>query len=186
MPRIRKETCEATHLIGFNNAMSSNDIEAGIHFYLDDYQFERFWKTPQKYINILKKFKYVFSPDFSLYLDMPMAMKIWNTYRNRFLGNLMQQNGIIVIPTISWAEKETFDFCFDGVDKNSIVSISTMGVIRNKHAVEIWKSGVKELIQRVNPCEIWIYGNKIEFNFENIKVKYFKNEITNRLKSYVK
>ena len=42
-------------------------------------------------------------PDFSLYLDMPMAMKIWNVYRSRLIGQMMQDADIVVIPTLSWA-----------------------------------------------------------------------------------
>lgn len=51
--------------------------------------------------------------DFSLYGDMPKSMMVWNTYRSRLISQLMQKAGIIVIPTVSWADEKTFDFCFD-------------------------------------------------------------------------
>ena len=101
--------------------------KTGIHFYVDDYKFERIWKKPEEYLDVLRQYECVLSPDFSLYLDMPMPMKIWNTYRSRQIGQFWQKQGIKVIPTLSWAEKETFEFCFKGIPKNSIVSVSTMG-----------------------------------------------------------
>ncbi|MFQ6749707.1 MAG: DUF4417 domain-containing protein, partial [Clostridia bacterium] len=61
-----------------------------LHFYVDDYQFERCWANPNNYIDHLKKFKYVISPDFSLYADLPKAHQIWNCYRNRLLSAFWQ------------------------------------------------------------------------------------------------
>lgn len=35
------------HLIGFNELLTCKHPEnAGVHFFLDDYQFERFWRMP--------------------------------------------------------------------------------------------------------------------------------------------
>lgn len=73
-----------------NYVKISKDKNCGIHFYLDDYQFERLWVNPEKYIDILKEYECILSPDFSLYIDMPIDMKIWNIYRSRLIGQLYQ------------------------------------------------------------------------------------------------
>ena len=170
-------------LIGFNFARTSKDKRVGLHFYLDDYQFERLWNRPKEYVKVLKQYECILSPDFSLYTDMPMPMKIWNVYRSRLLGQYYQQQGIKVIPTLSWAEKETFKFCFEGIPKRSIVSISTIGVRKNKEALKIWKSGVDELIKRINPSAILIYGGKIDYDYKDIKVIYYDNKIIKRFEN---
>ena len=108
-------------------------------------------------------------------------MKIWNIYRSRAIGQYYQEQGIKVIPTISWAEKETFEFCFDGIPKGSIVSISTIGVKQNKEAFKIWKQGVDELIKRINPSTILIYGGKVDYDYKDIKVIYYKNKVIERM-----
>lgn len=41
MPIIENDNYIPTDLIGFNYAKTSKDKNCGIHFYLDDYQFER-------------------------------------------------------------------------------------------------------------------------------------------------
>jgi len=184
MPIINNDKYIPDNLIGVNYEKRRKEKDAGIHFYLDDYQFERLWNRPQDYINILKKYKCILSPDFSLYLDMPMPMKIWNTYRNRQIGQYYQKQGIKVIPTLSWAEKETFDFCFEGIPRGSIVSISTIGVRKNKNALSIWKDGVNELIKRINPSTILIYGEKIDYDYGRIKVIYYENKIIKRFEKY--
>lgn len=45
-----------------------------VHFFVDDYQFIRYWNTPDKYIPKLSQFAAVCAPDFSTYTDMPLAM----------------------------------------------------------------------------------------------------------------
>ena len=65
-------------LIGFNYVKSWKDNRegVGVHFYIDDYQFERIWNKPHENIERLRGFSCVLTPDFSTYVDMPMAMKI--------------------------------------------------------------------------------------------------------------
>ena len=181
MPIIKNNNFIPKDIIGFNYAKTSKEKNVGIHFYLDDYQFERLWNKPEDYIDILKEYDCIFSPDFSLYVDMPMAMKIWNIYRSRLIGQYYQNQGIKVIPTLSWAEKETFEFCFEGIPKGSIVSISTIGVKKNKEALKIWKEGVDELIKRIKPSTILIYGGKLDYDYGNIKVVYYENKVTERM-----
>lgn len=83
MPVIKKTLHIPYELIGFNEATSSKHYQSGIHMFIDDYQFERIWNTPERYVNVLKQYDCVLTPDFSLYMDMPRAMKVWNIYRSR-------------------------------------------------------------------------------------------------------
>lgn len=185
MPVIQNDNFIPDDIIGFNYAKSSKDKNVGIHFYLDDYQFERIWNKPEDYIDILKQYECIFSPDFSLYLDMPMPMKIWNIYRSRQIGQYYQSQGIKVIPTISWAEKETFEFAFKGIPKGSIVSISTIGVKRNKEALKIWQDGMDAMIEEIEPSTILVYGGKLNYNYGDIQVKYYENKVTEKFKKEV-
>ena len=181
MPIIKNDNFIPSKLIGFNYAKTSKEKNVGIHFYLDDYQFERLWNKPEDYVDTLKEYECILSPDFSLYMDMPMPMKIWNIYRSRLIGQYYQSQGIKVIPTLSWAEEETFKFCFEGIPKGSIVSISTIGVKKNKEALKIWKTGVDELIKRIEPSTILIYGGKLDYDYGDIKVIYYENQVTERM-----
>jgi hypothetical protein len=182
MPIIQNDNYIPKELIGFNYAKTSKEKNVGIHFYLDDYQFERIWNNPENYTNILKEYDCILSPDFSLYMDMPMPMKIWNIYRSRVIGQYYQKQGIKVIPTLSWVEEDTFQFCFAGIPKGSIVSISTIGIKKNKEALKIWRAGMDEMIRKIEPSTILVYGGKLDYNYGNIKVIYYSNKVTERLK----
>lgn len=182
MPIIECDDFIPDDLIGFNYAKSSENKKCGIHFYVDDYQFERIWNYPEKYIDVLKQYECILTPDFSLYLDMPMPMKIWNIYRSRLIGQYFQSRGIKVIPTISWAEEETFKFCFKGIPKGSIVSISTIGVKQDENALKIWCDGVSEMIKQIEPKAILVYGGKLDYDFKDIQVYYYENKVTEKWK----
>ena len=168
-------------ILSFNYMMSAANRDFGIHFYVDDYQFERVWNRPEFYIDKMREFQCVFTPDFSLYMDMPMAMKIWNTYRSRLIGQIMQKNGLNVIPTVSWAEPDTFEFCFDGLPHNATVSISTIGVKQDPEATEIWRAGMDAMMETITPKRILVYGGKLDYDYGDTEVVYFDNATTERM-----
>ena len=170
-------------LLGFNYVTNTTDKSIGVHFFLDDYQIERVWNRPEFYINKLKDFDCVLTPDFSLYSDMQKSMMIWNTYHSRLIGQLMQKAGIIVIPTVSWADETTFDFCFDGLPQESTLAMSTIGVKQNQSKYKVWQAGVDEMIKRCKPKKLMIYGGKVDYQFpKNIITKYYENKNISRLK----
>ena len=177
MPVINDDGYTPETLIGFNYAKSSKEKACGIHFFVDDYQFERVWAAPEKYVDVLKEYECILSPDFSLYMDMPMPMKIWNIYRSRQIGAYYQSQGIKVIPTMSWAEPETFCFCFEGIPEGSIVAVSTVGVKENKDALNIWRDGMDAMIERIKPRMILCYGGRLDYDYKGIDVKYYDNKV---------
>ena len=78
-----------------------NHRELDVNFYVDDVQFQRLWNQPDKYIKHLKCFHAVIMPDFSISVGkngMPLAMCLWNKYRNHALAHYMILNDIPVIP----------------------------------------------------------------------------------------
>ena len=183
MPIIKNDGFIPGRLIGFNYAKTSKDKAAGIHFFIDDYQFERVWNSPEKYVEVLKDYECILSPDFSLYTDMPIPMKIWNVYRSRQIGAYYQGAGLKVIPTISWCEPETYSFCFEGIPEGSIVAISTIGVKESKDAAQIWHDGVDAMIDRISPRTILVYGGQIEHDYGDIEVVHYDNEVLKKWKS---
>lgn len=96
-----------------------------VHFFLYDYELERVWKRPDQDVEKLKRYRAVLFRDFSMYLEMALAMQLYNVFRNRWCGACFASKGIRVIPTVSWGDECTFDFCFDGIPKGSTVAVST-------------------------------------------------------------
>ena len=61
-----------------------------IHFFKDDSKLERFYKEPEKYRNTLASCYCVFTPDFSIYDNMPLPIQLMNTFKNRWCGAYWQ------------------------------------------------------------------------------------------------
>ena len=110
IPCIKPENCNPQKLIPFSKAVGGKDYDGFVHFYEDDASFERLWNKPRKYLAVLKKYKGIISPDFSIYRDMPLAMQQWNTYRNRAIGCWLQDNGIPTIANVRWGTNGLFRF----------------------------------------------------------------------------
>ena len=71
IPPIEPDHIEPCEMVGFNYAKSCKDPGSkGLHFFVDDYQFERVWNSPARYLDMLSRFAFVCSPDFSMYTDM--------------------------------------------------------------------------------------------------------------------
>ena len=176
MPTLELETFVPERLIDFNAAKSTKDFDCGVHFFIDDYRFECFWNSPAQYVDKMRLYECAFTPDFSLYMDMPMAMKIWNIYRSRLIGQIMQNAGIRVIPTVSWAEPETYAFCFDGIPEGGNVAVSTVGVMRDKEAKKIFMDGMSAMIEKVKPSMILMYGKSMPEACGDVPFKSYEND----------
>ncbi len=169
---------ECPELIGFNYAMSEKEPQdKGVHFFVDDYQFLRLWRSPRRYIPLLKKFSCILTPDFSLYADYPRAMQLYNHYRKHALGAYWQSEGFTVIPTICWSDEESFDFCFDGEPKGGTVAVSSVGTQANAESRQRFLSGYFEMMKRLEPETVIFYGNVPDECFGNmVRVRAFQEK----------
>ncbi len=160
LPVIKTSDRLPYKLITFSKAMSGKctDYDNWIIFYEHDKGFERLWNNPKQYINKLKKFKGVISPDFSLYRKMPLCMQMWNTYRSRALAVWFQANGIEVIPNVRFGDERTFYFCFDGIEKNKTVAVGTHGCIKRREDKIFFEFGLARMVQMLSPKTIIVYG----------------------------
>lgn len=187
IPEILPENLEIHRFewIPFNYAKTAkNRGQKGIHFYVDDYQFERLWNHPDKYIPLLSEFAAVCTPDFSQFIDMPVAMRIYNHYRKHWLGAYWQAHGIHVVPTICWSDEESFGWCFDGEPRGGTISISSVGTQGNLQTQERFKKGCMEAMSRLNPTQILWYGNlPDEFDWNVVKITPHYKEIERRRKN---
>lgn len=188
MPVIKKEEIELkSETVSFNNRNQKKCV--ALHFFIDDYQFDRIWNNPEQYISLLSKYEYICSPDYSLYLDFPKALQIYNTYKKQFLGALFQAYGIKVVPTVSWSDESSYEWCFDGIEQGSCVACSSVGCMKNKEAKEIFINGFKVMVNKILPSKILMVGKlpKELKDFENmcIFVKAFAEEMRERMTSNV-
>lgn len=188
MPILQPSDVVPDDLIGFNYALSRSSqglFGVGVHFFIDDYQFERVWRDPVRYGRIVSPFQCVFTPDFSLYRDMPLAQQAYNVYRSRLIGAFWQHHGLHVIPTLQWSTPESFSFAFDGLPKDSIVAVSTLGVLKDRTALALWRLGMTEALNRLTPSLVLLYGKPIpDFDWQRVELIRYSNHVLERMRSW--
>ena len=183
IPSVKK--CEldlaGVNLIGYPD-IKTNDTDEnkgrGIHFYIDDYKMEGLYYNPERSIHRIAQYKFVITPDYSLYRDMPKAVQLFNVFRSRWCGAFWQSKGMTVIPNVSWGDSTTFEFCFDGIEEGSIVAVGTIGCKRSKLA---FMRGYNEMLKRIKPSAIICYGSPFaEMQGNIIPIDYNSTRMVNR------
>ncbi len=122
-----------------------------------------------------------------MYIEMNKALQLYNTFRNRWCGAYLASKDIKVIPTVNWGDENTFEFCFDGIPKGSIVAVSTYMVREhNNHAdqKDFFMKGYEEMLRRIEPSKIICYsepftemqGDIIYVDYELSGWKYLNKE----------
>lgn len=152
------ELSEVPQFIGFNFARTEKRENIGLHFFCDDYQFKRIWEYPERYAQMCAKFPVVLSPDFSCFTDMPTILQIYSHFKKHLLGAWWQSQGINVVPTISWGDKSSFDWCFDGEPRNATVAVSSVGTQNSTNGKRNFIRGYEAMIETLNPEKILFYG----------------------------
>ena len=155
------ELPEIKEWIGFNYVLSDDAPEGkAVHFFIDDYQFERVWKDPEKYVDKLRQYVCITAPDFSPYGDMPMALQIYNHYRKHWVAAFMQEHGVTVIPTIrASTDDRSFEWYLDGEPENSIVCISSMWS-NSEDVKPVFEREYNTMYETLKPCKIFVYGKE--------------------------
>ena len=161
MPLLRREDMGLpSRWIGFNevNSYKGDCTSTGVHFFLDDYQFERVWQRPSVYVRSLRRFAVVATPDFSMYTDYPRTMQVWNQYRKQWLGAYWQSCGVHVWPTAAWSDADSYDWCFDGIPQGATVLVSAVGIGKSAAAVARFCAGYAAMMRRIKPAKVVAYG----------------------------
>ena len=170
---------EPPKMLGFNYVKGEKNPEDKIvNFFLDDYQFERVWNDPNRYVPMLRRFKAVIMPDFSTYTDFPMVIQMYNHYRNLWLARYWQDCGLDVIPQSYFSADGSIDWAYEGMPRQSLLCVSTVGGILRKTAKENFPIGLKRTLQILKPRELLIYGKLYPIVEEAIKESGFNGKVT--------
>lgn len=186
IPRIRPERWnpELTPL-PFTEANGCKEREhTMLHFFMDDYRFDRVWYFLGRYVEMFSQFGAVMTPDWSLYADWPTAVQVWNHYRKHYVGAALQEAGVTVYPTIAWSDERSFDWCFDGEPVGGTVAVSSVGTQKNPDAKENFITGYHEMIKRLEPETVLFYGSipKECENERNVRLTEFQQRFKKGVK----
>ncbi len=160
-------------MIPFSKRKQSKNHDEFVCFYEYDIKFRDILTSAEEFLPDLKTFQGVITPDCSLYRDMPLVLQLANIYMNRAIGYKLQSEGLYVIPSVRWGDERTFTdqylpekAAFLGVPKNSIVSISTYGCMKDPADRFYFWGGLDNMLDTLRPHTVLVYGPMPEDIFE--------------------
>lgn len=162
-PVIHKQNLDMENLELISCAdVSKNDtknLQKGVPFFVDDFRFESVYNHPEKSLERYGRYRFLLTPDYSLYAEMNLWRQIESVGKSRWVGAKWQKAGKTVIPTISWGLTRSYEFCFDSIEKHSIVAIGMIGCKRNKRD---FLRGYYQMLSKIEPEAIICFGSPFD------------------------
>lgn len=160
-----------TSLIPFSQRNVTFNFSQWIHFYEPDSKFVQLWNNPKKYLPELQKFDGVISPDFSICPDDPFYLQGNNKYINHAIAYWLSTKGIPVIPNVRWGDERSYKFCFNGIEKNSVVAVGSHGQLKKTNDKKVFLEGLPVMVSTLTPHTIIVYGKAPDDIFKTYRDK---------------
>ena len=164
LPLIQKQNLSTDNimLVACSDTRANDNEEnkqKGVHFFVDDYRFNGIYDNPDRTLARYSQYSFLLSPDFSTYTDMELWRQLQSVAKNRWVGAYWQSKGLTVIPTISWGLSQSYEFCFDGVEKGATVAIGMIGCKQSKLN---FMRGYNEMLRKLEPEKIICFGSPFD------------------------
>lgn len=154
-------------------------------FFLDDYRFrDPLWCDLERTTFSISHFEFFFTPDFSLWRDLPTEYyNLQNIFRTRFVGLFWQLRGFKTIPTYSFGGLQSFNYCLEGLPSESVIAVCGLSNRKDLQAYNIWCYALRRLEEEKHPTLILVYGPKIDIPGLHTPVKFLKDFISKQFRN---
>ena len=168
-------------LVPFHEAYAHKDYDAFVHFFTYDKHFLCVLRHPERYLDFFQKCRAVIAPDLSQYADMSEQERYLSAYINRAFARYLQDNGVVVIPNVTWSLPDSYGYSFTGIPQYSTVAINCNGILKHDLSKYLWYRGYEEAISTLHPSLILRYGTRMPNEHSDISL-YYCNERLMRLR----
>jgi hypothetical protein len=175
IPLVKKQDINISDisLISYASTKRNESIEnkrRGVHFFVDDYRFEGIYRNPTRSLDKLSQYAFLLTPDFSTYRRMQPWRQLESIAHSRWCGAYWQSKGLQVVPTITWSTPSSFRYCFDGVEKGSIVAVGMIGCRNDKRNFLL---GYNMMLEKIEPSVIICVGKPFkEMDGNILEIEY--------------
>ncbi len=130
----------------------------GVHHFVGDEHIPDIYRSPEKTFDKYAQYAVLLTPDNSTYREMPHYIQLRSVFESRWVGAFWQSRGLTVIPTVTWGDALSHTFCFCGLEKGTLVAISTIGCKTQFECRTNFMRGFIAMIERVRPRLILCVG----------------------------
>lgn len=184
MPMLKPFNATPSKTVDFHRSKKLKDVKKlNLNFFVHDYMLNPVFLNPDKYMEHLKCFGSVCGFDFTIDVKSPLALQIYNKYRNHVLSWYFQNNGVKIIPKVDLLPACS-DWIYDGLPHESTLCCSTNGRAISKDAKKSFTDCFKEMESVLNPHRVIIVGTKFDFEhdceivwLETYLMNHFKKDL---------
>ena len=160
IPIVKKQDIplDNVRLIAYSDTTQNDrpdNTACGVHFFIDDYRFTGIYNNPERSIKKLSQYAFLLTPDYSTYSDMNYRGQLESVAHGHWVGAYRQSMGLKVVPTMTWSDSKSYTFCYDGVEKSSVVAIGMIGCKRSKKE---FLRGYNNMLETVEPSAVICFG----------------------------
>lgn len=175
-------------MITLDEVYSPGNKSAGIACYAYDSVLTDCSMHLDKWVETFAEYQCVSEFDFSVRVLDPLAVVVANVFRSHALAYYCQEHGCKILPTMKWASEESHEVCFDGYEKGGAVMVSTIGVQRDERSRMYFKKGFKEMLRRISPDAVALYGDVHDWIMEmmpsSLYVRHYNHERFIRMREH--
>lgn len=123
------------------------------HTFVDDWRQETFWRNwPESVVHAVDA-GICTAPDFSIYLDDPLPLVIYQSWRSRVINRLWLDHGVIAIPVLQWGGQVATSL--QGIRKGSVVAVRGP----RREIADEWYGSACLLEDAIEPGLVMQFGN---------------------------
>ncbi len=129
-----------------------------LHGYVEDRKLRSQLTNPGPFVARFAGFWGVVPPDFSIRAQDPPDLRVLAVRMSRAVGAFYQAHGLRVVPNVRWGDRLDYDYCFEGIQNGSAVSVSNHGCWRDGQLRHGFLMGLNEMIERLAPTVVFVHG----------------------------
>lgn len=174
-PKIREDmisTSLPSEIITFKESLKVPKDRRKAYYvctYSPDKTFMRILNNPKRYIEYFQQFAGIIGFDFSIHSDMPPIIQKQQMNNNLSLTYFFGNHKVLTIPNIRTGSNYISQEFYEALPKNTLVAVGTHGFIKNNTQKYEWYYCLKEIIDKLKPTGIIVYGTLRGKLFDSIK-----------------
>jgi hypothetical protein len=132
----------------------SGEAGEGVHGFVDDWRLEALSRGSLGGVGEGRT--WATEPDFSILGGMPEHVQRWQVYRARYLGDVMRETGLAVVPVLQWTGVDPIGWSCWGIRPESAVGVRAPGADSVER--QRWAWGFVRALAVVRPSFVLVFG----------------------------
>lgn len=157
-PSFSQESNRYLYIYSADSPLGLDWEKAIIGFYTADSKLEKVWTDTAGIVKrfIDKNIAGAITPDFSVFGSWPFPLKLYNMYRNLYIGRYMQEAGIPIVLNIS-ATFDEIEYLLEMFPANAPIACQVQANYTKSELLQ--ERNMIEAILAFKPSSLWFYGS---------------------------